>query len=172
MIQLRVEFSVPSRLKEAMLNFIPIYKNEDVTDPNNYRPISLLSVFNRIIEKLIYRQLKSFLEERNILYHSQDGFRERRPTEHAVIDIVNQIQSNFGEGIYTRGIFIDFKKKAFDTVDHSILLQKLYHYGMRGIVNDWFRSYLSNRIQSTQIGPDISNKQPMTCDVVSHKVLS
>ena len=158
----------PSRLKHAKV--IPIYKNEDVTDPNNYRPISLLSVFNRIIEKLIYRQLKSFLEDRNMLYHSQYGFRERRSTEHALIDIVNQIQTNFDKGIYTCGIFIDLKK-AFDTVDHSVLLQKLYHYGVRGIVNDWFCSYLSNRIQSTQIGPDISNKQPMFCGVPQGSVL-
>ena len=141
-----------------------------MTDPNNYRPISLLSVFNRIIEKLIYRQLKSFLEDCNIFYNSQYGFRERRSTEHALIDIVNQIQSNFDKGIYTCGIFIDLKK-AFDTVDHSILLQKLYHYGIRGIVNDWFRSYLSDRIQSTQIGPNISNKQRMTCGVPQGSVL-
>ena len=158
----------PSRLKHAKV--IPIYKNDDVTDPNNYRPISLLSVFNRIIEKLIYRQLKSFLEDCNIFYHSQYGFRERRSTEHALIDIVNQIQSNFDKGIYTCGIFIDLKK-AFDTVDHSILLQKLYHYGIRGIVNDWFRFYLSDRIQSTQIGPNISNKQRMTCGVPQGSVL-
>ena len=72
----------PSRLKHAKV--IPIYKNDDVTDPNNYRPISLLSVFNRIIEKLIYRQLKSFLEDCNILYHSQYGFRERRSRENCV----------------------------------------------------------------------------------------
>ena len=158
----------PSRLKNAKV--IPIYKNGDVTDPNNYRPISLLSVFNRIIEKLIYRQLKSFLEDRNMLYHSQYGFRERRSTEHALIDIVNQIQTNFDKGIYTCGIFIDLKK-AFDTVDHSVLLQKLYHYGVRGIVNDWFCSYFSNCIQSTQIGPDISNKQPMFCCVPQGSVL-
>ena len=157
----------PSRLNNAKV--IPIYKNEDVTDPNNFRPISLLSVFNRIIEKLIYRQLKSFLEDRNRLYHSQYGFRERRSTEHALIDIVNQIQTNFDKGIYTCGIFIDLKK-AFDTVDHSVLLQKLY-YGVRGIVNDWFCSYLSNCIQSTQIGPDISNKQPMFCGVPQGSVL-
>ena len=100
----------PSRLKHAKV--IPIYKNEDVTDPNNYRPISLLSVFNRITEKLIYRQLKSFLEDRNMLYHSQYGFRERRSTEHALIDIINQIQTNFDKGIYTCGIFIDLKKSV------------------------------------------------------------
>ena len=95
----------PSRLKHAKV--IPINKNEDVTDPNNYRPISLLSVFNRSIEKLIYRQLKSFLEDRNMLYHSQYDFRERRSTEHALIDIVNQIQTNFDKGVYSWGIFID-----------------------------------------------------------------
>ena len=99
-----------------------------------------------------------------MLYHSQYSFRERRSTEHALIDIVNQIQTKFDKGIYTCGIFIDLKK-AFYTVDHSILLQNLYHYGVRGIMTDWFCSYLSNRIQSTQIGPDISNKQLMICGV-------
>ena len=105
-----------------------------------------------------------------MLYHSQYGFRERRSTGHAIIDIVNQIKTNFDKGIYTCGIFIDLKK-AFDTVNHSIMLQKLYHYGVRGIVSDWFCSYLSIRIQSTQIGPDISNKQPMICGVPQGSVL-
>ena len=95
----------PSRLKYAKV--IPIYKNEDLTDPNNYRPITLVSVFNRIIEKLIFRQLKSFLEKRNILYHSQYSFRERRSAENALIGIVNEIQSNFDQGIYACGILID-----------------------------------------------------------------
>ena len=112
----------PSKLKLAKV--IPIYKSEDVTDPNNYRPISLLSVFNRIIEKFICRQVKSFSEKHNILYHSQYGFRERRSTELALIDIVNQIQSNFDKRISSCSIFIDLKK-AVDTVDLSILLHKL-----------------------------------------------
>ena len=77
----------PSKLRHAKV--IPIYKNEDVTDPNNYKPFSLLSVFNRFIEKLIHRQLRSFWEKRKILYHLQYGFRERRSMEHALIDIIN-----------------------------------------------------------------------------------
>ena len=72
--------------------------------------------------------------------------------------------------IYTCGIFIDLNK-AFDTVDHSILLQELYHYGMRDIVSDWLSSYLSDRIQLPQVGPDTSSKQPMTCGVQQGSVL-
>ena len=87
-----------------------------------------------------------------------------------MIDIVNQIQSNFDKGLFSCGIFIDLKK-AFDTVDHTILLHKLRHYGIRGIVNDWFCSYLSDRVQSTQIGPNISKKTGVLCSVPQGSVL-
>ena len=83
----------PSKLKHAKV--IPIYKSEDETDPGNYRPILLLSIFNKILEKLMYHRLKLFLDKHETLYHSQYGFRERRSTEHALIDLVNQMQSNF-----------------------------------------------------------------------------
>ena len=158
----------PSKLKHAKV--IPIFKSEDKIDPSNYRPISLLSIFNTIFEKLMYNRLKSFLDKHDIFHNSQYGFRERRSTEHALIDIVNHIQSNFDDGLFSCGIFIDLKK-AFDTVDHSILLQKLYHYGIRGIINEWFHSYLTNRTQTTQIGSYISTKANVTCGVPQGSVL-
>ena len=71
-------------------------------------------------------------------------------TQHAIVDIVNSIQRNMGNKLFTRGILLDFKK-ALDTVDHLILLSKLHHYGIRGPVNYWFSSYLNNRVQTTQI---------------------
>ena len=89
--------------------------------------------------------------EKLIFNDSQYGFREKSSTEHAILDIINQIENNMDSKMYSCGIFIDLKK-AFDTVDHLILLQKLDHYGVRGVTNNWFASYLLGRQQTTQIG--------------------
>ena len=159
----------PTKLKLAKV--IPIYKNDDPSDPSNYRPISLLSVFNRIFEKIMYYRLKSFLEKKNIFNDSQYGFREKRSTEHAILDIINQIENNMDNKMYSCGIFIDLKK-AFDTVDHLILLQKLDHYGVRGVTNNWFASYLLGRQQTTQIGAkNISKKKVILSGVPQGSVL-
>ena len=159
----------PSKLKLAKV--IPIYKNDDESDPSNYRPISLLSVFNRIFEKMMYYRLKCFLEKCDILNDSQYGFREKRSTEHAILDIISQIENNMDKKVYSCGIFIDLRK-AFDTVDHSILLQKLNHYGIRGTVNKWFASYLIGRQQTTQIGvKNISKKEVILSGVPQGSVL-
>ena len=107
-----------------MAKVIPIFKSDDETDPNNYRPISLLSCFNRIFEKLVFKRLKSFIEERKIINSSQYGLRQGHSTEHAILDIVHAIQSNMDAGKFSCGVFVDLKK-AFDTVDHGILQQKL-----------------------------------------------
>ena len=110
----------------------------------------------------MYNRLKSYLEKKkHILYSSQYGFREKHSTQHALLDIVNKIQTNMDKNLFSCGIFIDLQK-AFDTVNHSILLHKLRHYGVRGIVNDWFSSYLSHRSQTTQVGLNISNKEKNT----------
>ena len=137
----------PSKLKCAKV--ISVYKTGDATQPGNYRPISLLSVFNRLFERLMHKRLSSFIEKK-ILYNAQYGFRENYSTQHAILDIVNRIQSNTEAGLYSCGVFIDLKK-AFDKVDHTILLSKLSKYGILGIINDWFVSYLTNRNQTTQV---------------------
>ena len=158
----------PSKLKMAKV--IPIFKSDDETDPNNYRPISLLSCFNRIFEKLVFKRLKSFIDERKIISSSQYGFRQGHSTEHAILDIVNAIQSNMDAGKFSCGVFVDLKK-AFDTVDHGILLKKLAHYGFRGLINDWFSSYLQERVQVTVVGNRSSNKTLITCGVPQGSVL-
>ena len=105
--------SYPSKLKKAKV--IPVFKTEDETDANNYRPISLLSIFDRIFEKVMYKRMMHFINVKNILFSAQYGFREGFSTEHAIVDIVSAIQSNMDKRLFTCGIFIDLKK-AFDTV--------------------------------------------------------
>ena len=89
----------PSKLKEAKV--IPVYKSDDETEPGNYRPISLLSVFNRIFEKLMYHCLNSFLDKNNVLFKAQYGFREKHSTQHAILDTVNIIQNNMDLKLFT-----------------------------------------------------------------------
>ena len=158
----------PHLLKHAKV--IPVYKTGDETDPCNYRPISLLSVFNRLFEKLMYKRLRSYCEKNGIFFSSQSGFRDNCSTQHAILDILNKIQSKIDAKLFSCGIFIDLKK-AFDTVDHSILLHKLNHYGVRGIINSWFSSFLSKRSQSTQIGSTVSDKEEIVCGVPQGSVL-
>ena len=134
----------PGALKLAKV--IPIHKGDETTDPTNYRPISLLSVFDKLIEKVMLNRLLKFLEKNNILYKYQFGFSKNHATTHALTEVIDYIYRSLDEGNYVFGIYIDFKK-AFDTVQHQILLQKLQHYGIRGIALDWFNSYLSNRKQ-------------------------
>ena len=100
----------PSKLKHAKV--IPVFKNEDESDLNNYSPISLLPVFNRIFEKL--KILKSFIDKYVILSKYQYGFRENCSTQHALIDIVNKIQLNFDKKLYSCGIFVDLKKRGLN----------------------------------------------------------
>ena len=111
-----------------------------------------------------------FLDQHKVLYHSRHDFREKHSKEHTFIDIINQIQSNFEKVTFTCSIFIELKT-AFDTVDHNISLQKLQHYGIRGIVNDWV-PHLTDCAQSTLIGSGLSSKIAISCIVSHGSVLS
>ena len=108
---------------------------------NNYRPISLLAIFDKIMEKIMHERLYKFLELNNILYSKQFGFRKNNSTIDALIKITDKIRESVDKGKYGCGIFIDLRK-AFDTVNHNILLLKMEHYGVRGPSLQWFRSYL------------------------------
>ena len=98
----------PPKLK--MLNIIPIFKADDKSDTSNYRPISLLSNFNRIFEKIMYDRMRDFIEKHSLLYSSQYGFRQAHSTQHAILDIVETIQTNMGKKLFSSGVFIDLKK--------------------------------------------------------------
>ena len=144
-----------------------IFKSEARLLCNNYRPISLLSNIGKIIEKLIHLRLGLFLETRNCYYLFQFGFRLNFSTNNALMSIAENIQTQLDDGKYSAGVFVDLKK-AFDTIDHNILLKKLDYYGVRGIANEWFASYLKNRKQFVSVGGHISSTQVVQ---VFHRVL-
>ena len=134
----------PTQLKMAKV--IPIYKSGPKTEVSNYRPISLLSSFSKIFEKIMHNRVSNFLEENNALYDMQFGFRAGRSCEQALLTANHEILSTLNKKQVALLLLIDFSK-AFDMVDHKILLDKLEHYGIRGIANEWFKSYLSDRKQ-------------------------
>ena len=135
---------MPKLLKIAKV--IPVYKGQETNISGNYRPISLLSMFEKLIEKVMCNRLKLFLKKNNILYKYQFGFRENHSTGHALIDLMEYINTCLDQGKYVFGIYIDLKK-AFDTVQHDILLSKLQHYGIRGKALNWFKSYLRSWVR-------------------------
>ena len=144
---------------------VPIYKDKGSDlDHTNYRPISLLSNINKIIEKIMHERLYSFLEQHKCIYELQFGFRAAHSTTHALTDLIEDIRKAIDENKFSVGVFIDLQK-AFDTVDHKILLKKLDHYGVRGRANDWFKSYLNNRTQFVSVSGSDSTSKLMTYGV-------
>ena len=125
-----VEGIFPSELKLARV--VPIFKGGDQAQLTNYRPISVLSFFSKVFEKIMYNHLLDFIDLNHIIYDHQYGFRQKHSTQQAIITLVDRITNSLDKGDIVISVFLDLKK-AFDTVDHSTLLKKLYAYGIRGI---------------------------------------
>ena len=149
---------------------IPSHKKGPTDDVNNYRPISLLSVFSKIMEKLMATRLNNYLELREIIYPNQFGFRAGYSTSHSLISITETIKKTLDNKKYGCGVFIDLKK-AFDTVNHDILLMKLQNYGIQEEALSWFISYLNNRKQYVHLNGVNSETKNITCGVPQGSVL-
>ena len=148
----------------------PIYKKQNKTEVTNYRPISLLSNISKIMEKMVHDRLYMFLEQNNALYDFQFGFRNNHSTNHALIEITEQIRNACDKNLYTCGVYLDLQK-AFDTVNHEILLKKLEYYGIKGTSYNWFQSFLCGRMQFTQIKDSESSLKTISHDVPQGSVL-
>ena len=158
----------PETLKTA--NVISLFKKDNQMFFNNYRPVSLLSTFSKILEKVMYERLLDFLNEHKILFQYQFGFRKNHSTQLALTVLMDKVIKSIENGDHVIGVFLDFSK-AFDTVDHSILLNKLHHYGIRGSALEWFRSYLSNRQQFVTYNDVSSGTNVLKCGVPQGSIL-
>ena len=127
-----------------LADIVPLYKNKKKYLVDNYRPISLLITLSEILEKLMHKRVYRHLEENNLIYNSQYGFCPRHSCENAVGELLSVIIKGHENNKTTIAVFLDLSK-ALDTLSHLVLLEKLERYGIRGITNDWFCSYLKNR---------------------------
>ena len=148
----------------------PFYKSGKKNLMTNYRPISVLSCFSKILERIMYDCLYSYLNDNNLFFQKQFGFREGHSTNHALIELINSINDSFNQSKYTLGVFIDLSK-GFDTVDHDILLKKLSLYGIKNNSLKWFPSYLSNRKQFIQAGDIKTSYEDIICGVPQGSIL-
>ena len=158
----------PSVLKTAKV--VAVFKKDSKLDYSNYHPISLLSNIEKILEKLMYKKLYTFLNNNNVIYNLHFVFRQQYSTSHAFSNITENIRKALDDGNIGCGVSVDLQK-AFDTVDHKILLAKLNLYGIRGVSNDWFKSYLSNCNQYVSINGFDSGLNSISCGVPQGSVL-
>ena len=159
---------VPNELKIAKV--IPIFKTGNLQSFGNYRPISLLPCFSKVLERLVANRLNKFIDKHKILDTSQYGFRANYSTQMALIDLVDKITASLDKTNHTYGIFLDLSK-AFDTTDHDILLNKMSKYGIRGTVFDWFKNYLFDRKQFVVWQNSFSSLKPVSCGVPQGSIL-
>ena len=158
----------PSELKLAKV--VPIFKADCPSVYTNYRPVSVLSCFSKLLETLMFDRLISFIIQHDLLYKYQFGFRKAHSTILAIITLTDMVSKALENGDHVIGVFLDFSK-AFDTVDHDILFKKLNHLGIRGVAHDCLRDYLDNRYQYVIYDKAKSAKKKVICGVPQGSVL-
>lgn len=154
--------TIPTDWKQSKVT--PLFKDGNRQYMNNYRPISSIPLLAKILEKCVHLHLSSYLETNDKLYKLQFGFRPNKSTTHAVATLLNDMYNATDNNHFIKAIFIDFRK-AFNTVNHTILLNKLKSYGIINLEHLWFTNYLSDRSQSTIANGIISNPLTITCGV-------
>ena len=159
---------IPEDMKNARV--VPLYKKQSKTEPGNYRPVSILSVTSKILERIVYNQLEHYLKENNLLYKLQSGFRPSFSTGTCLTFLMDYIRSEMDFENYIGMVMIDLQK-AFDTVDHSILENKLKAIGLDGNAIAWFDAYLTNRMQVTDVGGIFSDPKVVPCGVPQGSIL-
>ena len=156
----------PRQLKIAKV--IPLFKSGDDKLFSNYRPVSILPIFSKLMERIMYNRLVTFME--NMLNNNQFGFRKDHSTVMALMCLIDKISKAVENGEYVLGLFLDFSK-AFDTVDYDVLFMKLYHYGIRGCALQWFKSYLLDRVQYVSYNNYDSSTKSVKCGVPQGSIL-
>ena len=125
-----------------LADVVPLFKGGNNVLLMNYRPISLLPTISKLLEKIMYNRTYEFLDLNNIFFNSQYGFRKKHSCEHAITELTSEICKGLENGKHAMAIFIDLSK-AFDTISHHILYQKLERYGIRGVALDWYKAILA-----------------------------
>ena len=134
----------PDKCKIAKLK--PLFKKGSKTEAKNYRPISLLPLISKIVERVIYDQTQSFLDKNEIRYKYQSGFRSNHSTNLCLSYLSNKVLTSFDQGMLLTAMILIDLQKAFDTIDHEILLRKMKYLGFSDATIKWFESYLTNRM--------------------------
>ena len=149
---------------------IPLYKNDDPMISSNYRLVSILTAISKIYEKIMYNRLVSFLSKSKLLYQYLFGFRQHHSTYMDLIILIDKLISALKEGKFVLGLFLDFSK-AFDSITHDILFNKLDLYGIRGTTLCLFKSYLTNRYQYVEYDNEKSSKRKIVCGIPQGSIL-
>ena len=158
----------PDKFKIAKIT--PLIKKPNIFEIDNFRPISLLSSISKVVEKCVFNQLYNYFESQKLFYGSQYGYRKKHSTELACLEVVDKVMHHLDRGETPICFFLDLSK-AFDTLDHNILLKKLQFYGIQGTCLEWFRSYLSNRTQFVEIDGIQSVSQTINTGVPQGSIL-
>ena len=158
--------TVPSGFKKARVK--PLYKKGSRLEPGNYRPVSIVSVLSKILERAVNGQLNEYLVKKGFLYEFQRGFRHKYSMDTCLINLDDFIKTEMSKGNYEMKVMIDLQK-AFDCVDHSLLIEKLATLGVTSL--DWFRSYLGDREECTQVSGVDSHFLRVTCGIPQGSIL-